>query len=47
MDLTIEDLKKLEQGAIVSMGCRQCEGHEEHKKVDDKWICLWCGYKGE
>lgn len=44
-DLTYEELQKQPEGAIVSMGCPNCEGLEKHKKIDGKWVCQWCGHK--
>lgn len=42
-DMTIEDMKNAEVGTVVCMGCRECEGIEEHQKMDSgKWKCLWC-----
>ena len=39
------ELEKDEQGSIASMGCKNCEGYEEHKKVVDGWVCQCCGHK--
>lgn len=41
----IEEMEKAEQGSIVSMGCKNCEGYEKHKKVADGWVCQCCGHK--
>lgn len=38
----IKELQNAEEGTIVVMGCRNCEGGEEHKKVGDSWVCQWC-----
>jgi len=41
--LTHEELQKQSEGVVVKMGCANCEGFEEHKKVNDEWVCQWCG----
>lgn len=43
-DNKLEELRKIEVGTIVVMGCSECEGLEKHKKLQDgTWECLWCG----
>lgn len=42
MELTKEQLDELPDNSIVVMGCRDCEGAEEHKKVSGTWVCQWC-----
>lgn len=44
-DLTWDEVKNLPEGATCGMACTNCEGHEVHKKQDDKWVCQWCGCK--
>ena len=39
-----EDMKDQKVGSIVTMGCRECEGCEEHQKLlNGKCKCLNCG----
>lgn len=43
-DIELEQLKNAEVGTVERMGCANCEGLEEHKKLEDgTWKCLWCG----
>lgn len=45
-ELTIEDLKNMEVGSVVGMGCMGCESLEKHVKEEDGgWRCTWCGCK--
>jgi len=46
-DEITEELKSLPDGSVVSIGCRNCEGIEEHKKVGKVTICLNCNYESE
>lgn len=44
MDVTLEEMKDMSIGSVVSMGCRGCEGFEEHKKIsNENWLCNNCG----
>lgn len=44
-DFNLNDLEKAPIGTVIGMGCQNCEGLEEHKKIDkDTWECLNCGY---
>jgi len=37
-------LRNAEIGTIEGMSCSECEGLEEHKKLENGvWKCLWCG----
>lgn len=44
-DLTREEVEKLPEGALCGMACKNCEGHEVHKKVNEKWVCQWCEHE--
>lgn len=40
----LNELRNAPVGTIERMGCSECEGLEEHKKLEDgTWKCLWCG----
>lgn len=41
--MTHEDLLGLADGSLITIGCRGCEGLEEHKKEHNNLICLTCG----
>lgn len=42
-ELTYDDMKNKEIGAVVRIPCRYCEGLEEHEKQQNgKWMCLNC-----
>ena len=45
LELTREELNNCKDGSLVGMACRNCEGHEVHRKGKDGWVCEWCGTK--
>jgi ribosomal protein L37AE/L43A len=43
-NMTHDNMKNAETGAIVRIACRECEGFETHTKLKNgKWKCLNCG----
>ncbi|MDM5277152.1 hypothetical protein QUF95_07150 [Paenibacillus silvae] len=45
-EMTDEEMKNSKVGTIVSIACRNCEGHEQHEKqANGTWKCLWCDFE--
>ncbi|MEC0248861.1 hypothetical protein P4H65_24005 [Paenibacillus chitinolyticus] len=45
MEVTNDEMREMPPGSIVVTGCRNCEGAEEHTKLEGgKWECKWCGH---